>query len=162
MGENVITFATFISGFVMWNVIGALGAWLFVFLYNHTGRSSIKDRRSTPGIAVSATLAAICLGLANPGAVNGVPSQMSHEMSGTVQRIDSHTLTVLLAGESKPTVFTWDTKESKFVRDGAFTSVDALRVGTQVIIRCSHPLFGPAPVLYRVSWQTGALQKNEN
>ena len=34
MGENVITFATFISGLVIWNVIGVLGASLFAFLHN--------------------------------------------------------------------------------------------------------------------------------
>jgi hypothetical protein len=125
-------------------------------------RDKTKDSSFTSAIPIAIALTAVCFSLSNPGAVNAVPSQMSHEMSGTVQRIDSHTLTILLAGESKPTVFTWNTKETKFMRDGAFTSVDALRVGTQVTIRCSHPLFGPAPVLYRVSWQTSASQKNEN
>jgi len=34
LGENVTTLTTFISGLVIWNVIGALGAWLFAFLHN--------------------------------------------------------------------------------------------------------------------------------
>jgi hypothetical protein len=34
MGENVVTLATFISGLVIWNVIGCLGAWLFGILHN--------------------------------------------------------------------------------------------------------------------------------
>ena len=32
MGENILTLTTFISGLVIWNVIGVLGAWLFEFL----------------------------------------------------------------------------------------------------------------------------------
>ena len=34
MDENVITFATFVSGLVIWNVIGVLGTWLLAFLHN--------------------------------------------------------------------------------------------------------------------------------
>ena len=30
MGENVLTLTTFISGLVIWNVVGVLGAWLFL------------------------------------------------------------------------------------------------------------------------------------
>ena len=118
----------------------------------------MRNVRSTPIVALALTFAAICFGLDDPRCLYGVPSQMSHEMSGTVQRIDQQTLTILLAGESKPTVFTWNTKETKFVSDSAIASVDALRTGTHVTIRCSHPLLGPAPFLYRVSWQTGAAQ----
>jgi len=33
-GENIITFATFVSGLVIWNVIAFLGAWLFAILNN--------------------------------------------------------------------------------------------------------------------------------
>src|SRR5215467_2583870 len=97
-------------------------------------REKAKVSSFTSAIPIAIALAAVCFGLSDPGAANAVPSQMSHEMSGTVQRIDSHTLTILLAGESKPTVFTWNTKETKFVRDGAFTSVDPLRTGTDVTI----------------------------
>jgi hypothetical protein len=111
---------------------------------------------STSIIAIAMTFATICLVLSDPTRLYAVPSQMSHEMAGTVQRIDRQTLTILVAGESKPTVFTWNTKETKFVRNSAFTTVEALRVGTHVTIRCSHPLFGPAPVLYQVSWQARA------
>ena len=35
MGENVLTLNTFISGLVIWNVVGVLGAWLFAFLHNN-------------------------------------------------------------------------------------------------------------------------------
>ena len=114
---------------------------------------------STSIIAIAMTFATICLVLSDPTRLYAVPSQMSHEMSGTVQQVERQKLAILLTGESKPTGFAWNTKETKFVLDGAFTSVDALRVGTHVTIRCSHPLFGPAPVLYWVSWQTGASQK---
>ncbi len=34
MGENIITFATFVSGLVIWNMIGVVGACLFAFLHN--------------------------------------------------------------------------------------------------------------------------------
>ena len=34
MGENIITFATFVSGLLIWNVIGLVAAWLFAFLHN--------------------------------------------------------------------------------------------------------------------------------
>ena len=34
MGENIVTLTTFISGLVIWNAIGFLGAWLFAFLHN--------------------------------------------------------------------------------------------------------------------------------
>jgi hypothetical protein len=107
--------------------------------------------RTTSIIGIAVALAAVCFGLGNPGRVDAVPSQMSHEMSGTVQRIDRQTLMIVLAGGSKPEAFAWNSKDTKFFRDGAPATVDSLRVGTYVQIRCSHPLFGPAPVLYRVS-----------
>jgi hypothetical protein len=34
MGENALTLGTFISGLIIWNVIGLLALWLFAFLYN--------------------------------------------------------------------------------------------------------------------------------
>jgi hypothetical protein len=34
LGENAITFTTFISGLVVWNVIALFGVWLFAFLHN--------------------------------------------------------------------------------------------------------------------------------
>src|SRR5262245_66607767 len=112
------------------------------------------DTRHLLKVAIAVTFAAICFALNDPTWVCAVPYQMRHEMSGTVQRIERQTLTILLDGELPPTVFGWNTKQTKFVRDGAFSSVEALRAGTRVTIRCSHPLFGPAPVLYGVSWQT--------
>src|SRR4029450_4086840 len=114
----------------------------------------ITNLRPTPIVAIAVMLATTYFGLSDPTRIYAVPSQMSHEMSGTVQRIDRQILTILLLGESKPTLFAWNSKETKFLRDGTFISAEALRAGTHVMIRCSHPLFGPAPLLYRVSWQT--------
>jgi hypothetical protein len=34
LGENVLTFGTFLSGLVIWNIVGLLGAWLFAWLFN--------------------------------------------------------------------------------------------------------------------------------
>ncbi len=33
LGESVITFTTFISGLLIWNVVALLAAWLFAFLF---------------------------------------------------------------------------------------------------------------------------------
>ena len=119
----------------------------------------VKDPRSRSMIPVAVALAAICFTLSNPGRVHAVPSQMSHEMSGTVQRIDRQSLTIVLDGASKPETFGWNSKETKFFRDGAPTTVDSLPAGTHVQIRCSHPLIGSGPFLYRVSWQTRVYPK---
>src|SRR5262245_45825250 len=105
-------------------------------------------------IAVAVTLAAICFGLCATSRVDAVPSQMSHEMSGIVQRIDQQRLMIILSGASKPEAFAWNSKDTKFFRNGAPATIDALHAGTHVQIRCSHPLIGSAPLLYRVSWQT--------
>ncbi len=32
--ENILTFGTFLWGFVIWDAIAAAGAWLFATLYN--------------------------------------------------------------------------------------------------------------------------------
>ena len=34
-GTNVLTFGTFISGLIIWNVIALLAVWLFAALYNN-------------------------------------------------------------------------------------------------------------------------------
>jgi len=34
MGQNIITFGTFLSGLVIWNVIALLAIWLFAWLFN--------------------------------------------------------------------------------------------------------------------------------
>ena len=124
--------------------------------------SAMTTIRLNSIIPIAVTFTAIYFRLTDSTPLYAVPSQMSHEMAGTVHRIDRQTLTILLARESKPTVFAWNIKETKFVRDGVFANVEALRAGTHVTIRCSHPLFGPAPFLYWVSWQTGASHKNES
>lgn len=35
MGKNILTFGTFLSGLVIWNVIAFLAVWLFAVLYNN-------------------------------------------------------------------------------------------------------------------------------
>ena len=110
--------------------------------------------RWTSTIRLAVALAAVCFGLTNPEYVGAVPSQMSHEMSGTVQRIDPQTITILSTGASKPETYAWNLNDTRFFRDGAPATVDSLRVGTFVQMRCSHPLIGSAPFLYKVSWKT--------
>ena len=107
-------------------------------------------------ITIKVALGVLALGAVTATRVTAVPSTEQHEMSGTVQRIDHETITISVNGESKPVGFEWN-KKTKFVRNGAFTTADALGPGTQVRIRCSHPIFGK-PLLYRVAWQT----KSEN
>lgn len=34
MGQNILTFGTFISGLIIWNVIALFAVWLFALLYN--------------------------------------------------------------------------------------------------------------------------------
>ncbi len=36
---NVITLGTFISGFVIWNIVAAIAVWIFAFLWNAFRRS---------------------------------------------------------------------------------------------------------------------------
>lgn len=36
LGQNVTGFSTFISGLIIWNIIGVLGVWLFVWIFNKT------------------------------------------------------------------------------------------------------------------------------
>src|SRR5262245_5792860 len=92
-----------------------------------------------------AALALIAVCLSDVARLNAVPSSEQHEMSGVVQQVRHETIAILLSGGSKREVFAL-TKDTKFIRDGAFTSADALRPGTQVQLRCSHPIFGSKPV----------------
>jgi hypothetical protein len=92
--------------------------------------------------------------LGDVGLVAAVPSAMSHEMSGTVQRIDRKTVTIIPSGSSKPVVFAWNVKETQFVRNGTPAAIDSLPIGANVQIRCSHPIVGSVPLLYRLSWHT--------
>jgi hypothetical protein len=110
----------------------------------------MTNPRSTSIIPIAVVLAAACFGLGNPAHIDAVPSQMSHEMSGTVQRIDRQSLTIVLTGESKPGAFAWNSKDTKFFHDGAPTTIDSLHAGTYV---------GSGPLLYRVSWQTRSSPK---
>lgn len=34
IGQNILTLGTFISGFIIWNIISLLGAGLFAYLFN--------------------------------------------------------------------------------------------------------------------------------
>ena len=42
LGENVITFRTFISGLLIWNAVALLALWLFAFLFNKIKQSGGK------------------------------------------------------------------------------------------------------------------------
>jgi hypothetical protein len=92
--------------------------------------------------------------------LHAVPSAAQHEMSGTVQQIDHATITIVPAGEAKPEIFAWN-KDTKFVRNGAFTSIGALHSGDHVVIRCSHPIFGSKPLLYHVAWHASSTKKGK-
>jgi hypothetical protein len=109
-------------------------------------------------VNVSVVIAALWFG--NVGKVDAVPSPEQHEMSGTVQRVDHDTINVVTAHASKLEVFSW-TKDTKFIRDGVVTTADTLRVGNSVQIRCSHPIIGSKPRLYRVVWQTNGTKKGK-
>jgi len=100
-------------------------------------------------------LAVIAFWLSTAGQLDANNPSRRHEMSGTVQRVDNNTITILPRGESKAVVFDWD-RDTRFVCNGAPATVDALRSGTWITIRCIHPFFG-SPFLYRVSWETTAL-----
>lgn len=39
MGQNILTFGTFLSGLVLWNIIAVLAVWLFALLFNLIKRS---------------------------------------------------------------------------------------------------------------------------
>ena len=99
-------------------------------------------------------LALIAFWLSIAGQLDANNPSRRHEMSGTVQRVDRKTITILPRGESNVVVFDWD-RETRFVCNGVPASVDALHSGTRVTIRCIHPFFG-LPFLYRVSWETMA------
>jgi len=77
---------------------------------------------------------------------------MTHEMAGTVQRVDHKTISILTDGSSKPVVFAWNSKDTQFFQNGRPSTIDSLPIGSEVQIRCSHPIVGAAPLLYRVSW----------
>jgi len=109
------------------------------------------------GSALAVAIGFLVLG--EPGRVVAVPSAMTHEMSGTVQRVDHNTITILTSGASKPVAFAWKSKDTQFFQNGRPSTVDSLPIGSQVQIRCSHPLVGAAPLLYRVSWQTAPVDK---
>ncbi len=112
----------------------------------------------THGI-VTVAFAVVILLASGTTRLDAVPSPAQHEMSGTVQRVDGETITIVLARGSKPQVFTWD-KDTKFSRNNTFTTADALYPGVHVTIRCSHPIFG-SPRLYRVIWQTHSNMKGK-
>lgn len=95
--------------------------------------------RSTEIVAIVVVLAVVCLGVGDPTRVDAVPSQMSHEMSGIVQRMNHQNLLIVVNGASKPELFEWNSKDTKFFRDGVPVASDSLHAGTQVQIRCSHP-----------------------
>jgi hypothetical protein len=106
------------------------------------------------GLALAIAIGLFELG--QPGRVVAVPSAMTHEMSGAVQRMDRKTVTILPTGSSKPVVFAWNAKETQFFQNGRPTKSDEPPIGASVQILCSDPIIGSMPMLYRVSWQTTA------
>jgi hypothetical protein len=106
--------------------------------------------------SVTVALAVIAFWLSTAGQLHATHPAQRHEMSGTVRRVDRKTITILPKGESEAVVFDWD-RDTRFICNGAPATVDALRSGTRVTIRCIHPFFG-LPFLYRVSWETTALK----
>jgi hypothetical protein len=121
-----------------------------------TTTDSKFTKRAIAGIAIMA----VGLFASSAPRLGAVPSPAQHEMSGTVQRIDRETITIVPAGEAKPEIFAWN-KDTKFVRNGAFTSIGALHSGDHVVIRCSHPIFGSKPLLYHVAWQASSTRKGK-
>ena len=108
---------------------------------------------------VLATLTATWVGEARP--LDAMPSPMSREMTGTIQRIDDKTITILPDSEPKPLAFAWNWRRTEFLTNRVFTTVNSLRIGTHVQLRCSQPIFGP-PFVYRIAWQTAsASERNE-
>jgi hypothetical protein len=61
--------------------------------------------------------------------------------------------------EPRPVGFRWD-KETKFFRNGAFATADALHPDVHVTIHCSYPIFGK-PLLYRVAWEASSNKKGK-
>jgi hypothetical protein len=108
----------------------------------------VNFKRATVALAV------IAFWLSVAGQLDANNPSRRHEMSGTVQHVDRKTITILPRGESKAVVFDWD-RDTRLVCNGVPTTIDALRSGTWVTIRCIHPFFG-SPFLYRVSWETTA------
>lgn len=107
-------------------------------------------RRRWTRYSVLIVLAVIGLwGAASP---SHAVSRLSRDISGTVQRIDHKMITIMPAGRSEPLVFAWREKRTRFIRDGAFISIDSLEVGAEVRVRYRAPLFGPKFAL-RVVWQ---------
>jgi hypothetical protein len=115
-------------------------------------------------IPIAVAVAAACFGLGSPGRVDAVPYPGTSEISGTVQRIDSQTVTILVTGASRPEAFEWSSRDTHFSCDGAPTTVDSLRVGTYVQIDWSyHPLKGNRwPFAHRVFWDTSTSPKKSN
>ena len=79
-------------------------------------------------------------------------------MSGTIQRIDARSLTLLPDNKLKPINFAWDKKWTHFVRNDALTAPDSLHPGTHVQIRYRSPFFGPQWVS-RVFWRAPFLSE---
>ena len=119
--------------------------------------------RLTSMILIAVAVAAACLGLCSPGRVDavpypGTPYPGTREILGTVQRIDSQTVTILVTGASRPEAFEWSSRDTHFFCDGAPTTVDSLRVGTYVHLDWSYnPLNGRGPFAHRVFWDTKHL-----
>src|SRR6516225_2780865 len=71
-------------------------------------------------------LVVIAFWLSAPGQLEANNPSRRHEMSGTVQRVDRKTITIIPRGESQAVVFDWD-RDTRFVYNGSPATVDGLR-----------------------------------
>ena len=68
---------------------------------------------------------------------------LGRESDGLIQSVDANnrTLMIKIEGESRPQIFEWN-EETRFVRNGEFTTAAVLKAGTAVRIRYHSPIFG--------------------
>jgi hypothetical protein len=110
-------------------------------------------------ILIAVAVAAACFGRCTPFdgvPYPGTPFPGTQEITGTVQRIDSQTVTILVKGASRPErSFEWDSICTNFFSNGAPTTVDSLRVGIYVHLDFSYKsLNGRGPFAHRIFWDT--------
>jgi hypothetical protein len=122
---------------------------------------------STSMILIVVAVAAACFGRCTPFdevPYPGKPFPGTLEILGTVQRIDSQTVTILVRGASRPERwFEWNSRCTNFFCDGAPATVDSLRVGTYVHLDWSYnPLNGRGPFAHRIFWDTSTSPKKSN
>ena len=110
-------------------------------------------------ILIGVAVAAACFGRCTPFdgvPPPGTPFPGTQEITGTVQRIDNQTVTILVKGVSKSErSFEWNSICTNFFRDGAPTTVDSLHVGIYVHLDFSNKaLNGGGFFAHRIFWDT--------